>query len=148
MSLSYSLVCPLWVMEGCYKVFLKPSLLQAEPLQLSQLVFMREVPQPFDLILDLLWGVLFGFCFICLVLLFGGFLFCLFVFLFRGFNILQEINLTLREARTWVLWNFPFHLQNILTRQAYCMCWGISSSIQNILAMETCNGCFHMHLLT
>ncbi|KAK4826701.1 hypothetical protein QYF61_010916 [Mycteria americana] len=36
------------VLEGCYKVFLEPSLLQAEQPQLSQPVFIGEVLQPSD----------------------------------------------------------------------------------------------------
>ncbi|KAK4812888.1 LOW QUALITY PROTEIN: hypothetical protein QYF61_024244 [Mycteria americana] len=39
---------PLQVLEGCYKVSLEPSLLQAEQPQLSQPVFIGEVLQPSD----------------------------------------------------------------------------------------------------
>ncbi|KAK4819077.1 hypothetical protein QYF61_025310 [Mycteria americana] len=39
---------PLQVLEGCYKVSPQPSLLQAEPPQLSQPVFIGEVLQPTD----------------------------------------------------------------------------------------------------
>lgn len=39
---------PLWVLEGCSKVSVEPSLLQAEEAQLSQPLFIGEVLQPFE----------------------------------------------------------------------------------------------------
>ena len=56
MPLSGFLSGPLQVLQGCYKVFLQPSLLQAEQPQLSQHVFVGEVLHISDHFCGLLLG--------------------------------------------------------------------------------------------
>ena len=63
--LSSFLVGLLPVLEGCCKVSLKPSLLQAEQPQLSQPFFTGEVFHPTDHFVALLWATPTGPCLSC-----------------------------------------------------------------------------------